>query len=204
MAEKESIYCYYISSDLNFSEMLVSYFSLVASKPRYKIACMYGENLSEESLQVLKDLGLILIDGTSFPLHHTIIKQDGEKDEFLCSSKMYLYSHTEYKKIVYLDPDTYIIQNIDSVFDYPDGSACKHFMSSTGWCNMNGGLMVIVPNMEVFDEFQAQLKTDEQQGYHSYFDDQYYLTLKNNYVKRKDLHIPYEYNFWPFYTHLYQ
>ena len=93
---------------------------------------------------------------------------------------------------------------MDSVFDYPDGSACKHFMKNMGWHNMNGGLMVVVPNKEKFDEFQNQLKTDEANGYHTYFDDQYYLTLKNRYIDRKDLHIPYEYNFWPFFIDQYK
>ena len=47
---KRYTYCYYISSDVNFAELLVSIVTLQATQPRYEIACMYGDKVSEESL----------------------------------------------------------------------------------------------------------------------------------------------------------
>ena len=149
----ENIYCYYISSDWNFSEMLVSLMSLLATNPKYKVAVAYGPKVTTESLNILKDLGLILLDETDHPLDHIIIKSDGTEDKFACSAKLYLYRRTEYKKIVYLDPDTLFISNMDEIFNYPDGSATKHFMDGKSWPGMNGGLMVIEPNLETFNEF---------------------------------------------------
>lgn len=201
---KKYIYCYYISSDYNFSEMLVSISSLIAVHPRYPIAVAYGPKVSQASLDILKDLNLILLNETDHPLAHKVITAEGKEDLFECSAKLYLYRRTEYDKIIYLDPDTLFLQNIDEIFEYSDGSATKHFMDNKAWPGMNGGLMVIEPNKQIFDEFIKQLKKDELSRKHEYPDDQYYLTLKNNFIYRQDKHIPYIYNFFPFFLNQYR
>ena len=45
---------------------------------------------------------------------------------------------------------------------------------------------------------------DKELGYHEYPDDQYYLTLKNNFIHRQDKHIPYIYNFFPYFLNQYR
>jgi glycogenin glucosyltransferase len=62
-------------------------------------------------------------------------------------TKFRLWNMTEYKKIVYLDTDTYVMQPIDELFDYPQLS-CASDPNPPQICNT--GVLVIEPRAELF------------------------------------------------------
>ncbi len=62
------------------------------------------------------------------------------------------------KKLVFLDSDMLIVENIDFLFEYPGFSACSagHFLNSS-WIRLNSGIMVIEPDDKVFRGLMKQL-----------------------------------------------
>lgn len=62
--------------------------------------------------------------------------------------KLYIFSLTQFKKIVYIDSDIFVMKNIDYLFDKPHMSACEdgfsHFENSFDKI-FNAGIMVIEP-----------------------------------------------------------
>ena len=51
---------------------------------------------------------------------------------------------------MYIDADTYIIKNIDELFDYPDMSMSAHHADMEGISN--GGVLVIEPRVGMYEQ----------------------------------------------------
>eukprot|EP00871_Galdieria_phlegrea_P002310 jgi/Galph1/307/GphlegSOOS_G5068.1 len=67
-------------------------------------------------------------------------------------SKLHIWSLTEYQKIVFLDSDMLVMQNIDNLFfEYDELSACPDLYPDT----FNSGIMVLQPNKTTFRNMMA-------------------------------------------------
>ena len=69
--------------------------------------------------------------------------------------KFNVFSLTDYNKVVYLDSDVYVSENIDELFQKPNMSAVaagKGFPSNKYWDELNSGVMVIEPNEGIREE----------------------------------------------------
>ena len=66
--------------------------------------------------------------------------------------KFNIFSLTEYEKVVYLDSDIYVEENIDELFEKPNMSAVvagKSYPLNRSWNELNSGVMVIEPQEEM-------------------------------------------------------
>lgn len=66
------------------------------------------------------------------------------------ASKVALFSLHQYHKLVYIDSDTIVLQNIDELFRYPDGSMIYFPADRCGFT----GLMVFTPKNHKFDYYR--------------------------------------------------
>ena len=73
--------------------------------------------------------------------------------------KLYVFDLVEYDKVVYLDNDTYVLKNIDELFNYPHMSSV---IDDNGcvlpWKENGPGLMVIEPSCNTSLELIENLK----------------------------------------------
>lgn len=65
------------------------------------------------------------------------------------ASKIQLFSLKNWDKLVYIDADTFVLQNIDNLFEYPDGAMVKYPEDNFGF----SGLFVFYPRHHHEDEF---------------------------------------------------
>ena len=108
-------------------------------------------------------------------------------------SKLNIFNLTQFEKIVYIDADMIICENIDDLFNKPHFSAVNAGgFIFPDWVDLNSGLLVIEPKKEIFDdlikileeESSEQIKGD-QDILHIYFP---------NWSEKKELNLGYQYN----------
>lgn len=74
--------------------------------------------------------------------------------------KLFIFDKCQFDKMVYIDSDMMVCENIDSLFECPNMSAvvaggrCK---GNEGWTKLNSGLMIIEPRECLTDELVALL-----------------------------------------------
>jgi alpha-N-acetylglucosamine transferase len=72
--------------------------------------------------------------------------------------KLRLWELEQYHKIVFLDADTLVVQNIDRLFDYPQFVAAPNLYESLADMHrMNSGVFVAQPSQATFDQMLARL-----------------------------------------------
>ena len=91
-------------------------------------------------------------------------------------TKLRAFTLSDYDKVVLLDADTIVLQNIDDAFERPSIAAAPDFLLPD---RFNSGVMVIEPSHDVFARMMAALVTTESydggdQGFlNSFFSDWY-------------------------------
>lgn len=109
-------------------------------------------------------------------------------------TKLQIFSLKEYEKIVYLDADMIICDNIESLFDKPHMSAVISGAAiplNSCWKDLNSGLMVIKPDIKLVKEMRLSIrklssKDGSDQGYLQSF----FVDWRSN----KKLHLPHKFN----------
>ena len=125
--------------------------SLRNSGTSRSLCCLVAEGaLSEDSLAALKTLFSSLAfvplldsgDATNLALL-------GRPELGPTFTKIRLWQLTQFKKVVFLDADTLVLQNIDDLFGRPELSACP----DAGWPDcFNFGVFVAEPSQETFQK----------------------------------------------------
>ena len=180
-----NIYCFYIYDDGRLPELIVALDSLRKTNPKYPIACMIGREVSNETIQfMLNDLHIEVLDGTPWNLSEVIYDAQGNfVSDCNCSGKLNLYRFQQYNKIVYLDTDVWVKQNMDELFDLPDGSMARYCWDEQQ--RTNGGVIVMVPNDNTINDFNNYLEFCKTTVGKFYIpDDQEWMLQKYNDVPR--------------------
>ena len=73
------------------------------------------------------------------------------------ASKISLFELTQYEKLVYIDADTMLLENIDDVMDYPDGSMIGPAPSEKGDEYGFTGMFVFIPKYHRVDFYKCLL-----------------------------------------------
>ena len=72
--------------------------------------------------------------------------------------KLRLWQLEQYQKVVFLDADTLVIQNIDRLFDFPEFVAAPNLYESLAdFHRLNSGVFVAQPSRKTFDDMLARL-----------------------------------------------
>lgn len=186
----EKVYCYYLNDISKLSQLIVSYESLKKTNPRYRTCCLLGNEADTKKINdFLIGLGIQTLIG-DLPLYDTTYKRGSITSIFYCLGKLAILKYLQFSKVVLIDADTLVKHNIDDLFDYPSGSMADHMVSNQS----NGGIIVIEPNLDVFNTLLDVLDTDRAVGKFRYRFDQEFLSDYFKYGTNMELHIDNTYN----------
>lgn len=116
--------------------------SLKTVKSNYPLLVMVLEDIYDFSAPFLAKESNIIIEKIK-PLSYSQAALKGQKYKYLSyiASKLCCFQFKTYDKLIYLDADSIILQNIDDLFNYPDTSMYKELNYERGFA----GLFVICP-----------------------------------------------------------
>lgn len=132
--------------------------SLKTVKSKYPLYCVITDEVSEENIEVLTKLGIRIIHKPQI-VPNGLTYEDGINQTIfgntwhLAMVKLHVFDLTAFDKIVYIDSDVILLQNMDDLFDKPHMTASQGLY--TWWSgpvnnSFNSGLMVIQPNHYIF------------------------------------------------------
>ncbi len=106
-------------------------------------------------------------------------------------TKLRAWELTDFDKVVFLDADTLVLQNIDELFDRPEIAAAPDFFMSD---RFNSGVMVLAPSQRTFDRMVKALSSADSydggdQGFlNSYFENWYGMSVEHRLPAGYNMH----------------
>lgn len=184
-------YITYSCSDSYIPGIIALYKSLRSSGNKEDFVVMVTNDVTENGKELLKDFDLKF-----FEVEKIYYEGKGEvlsryKDtSWKMFTKLNIWRYIEYEKLIYLDADTLVLKNIDDLFEYEELSAVNGGSQMLNYSGIEGGILVINPSNETFNQLIEALKTG---GYDIRMSDQSFL---NDYFTRHGniTHIPETFN----------
>lgn len=122
-----------------------------------EIVCLVTSNISSRVQDILSNICTLVQVDTLRSSDYENLKLLGRPELDITFTKIQLWKLTQYKKIVFLDADTYPLQNIDQLFERPSFSAAP----DAGWPDcFNSGVFVAEPNDAIYHGL-CQLAVDK-------------------------------------------
>lgn len=154
-------------------------YSWKKTNPKYPFYCVVTENITEENIRILTEIGYhVLREPLYIPKSYwTILKSYEETGNYATPigystadltkngwqygwSKLHIFKYTQFDKLLYIDSDTYVVQNIDYLFDYPEwSSVCEWENPKYGSFRLHSGFMLIHPDEKTYNDL-LQLAED--------------------------------------------
>ncbi|NVO22913.1 glycosyltransferase [Donghicola mangrovi] len=149
--------------------------SLVWTGTAADLVVMYTGGVARSDLAPLLALGARLVQVDLLPtsegfntlharrnLHGAAPFTKGEKPSFHTPldnfAKLRLWQMTDYVSVVFLDADTLVLQNIDTLFDYPQFCAAPNvYEELADFHRMNSGVFTARPSAETYEAMLAEL-----------------------------------------------
>lgn len=155
---KNYTYVTTLSTDNYLCGVLMLNLTLKQVKSRYPLFVLCSHNLSQETMAILKrnDLQYSLL--TEHIQTPSIELPEDHAHWQYTFDKLFVWTLTQFDKVVYLDSDMQIVQNIDDLFDHPHMSAViADKFAEPGLTKLNSGLMVIEPDIREFEGMKSLL-----------------------------------------------
>lgn len=185
--------------------LLTMYESLKQTKTKYPLTVIVNEEISNKTINILKNNGITVIVKPKFKVDREIIdKNDSSKFSHWSNTfdKLYIFELTQFDKIIYIDSDMLVLKNLDHLFEKPNLSAvvAGNFYPGNGdWVKLNSGLMVIKPEAGILSKFVSIMKQMKDRP--ELLGDQNIIQeYAPNWEFQKELHLGHEYNL--FFSHL--
>jgi lipopolysaccharide biosynthesis glycosyltransferase len=150
------------------------------------------DSIEKEAILELErtNLQFKLIQSISNPYDHGKDER-GVKSTY---DKLWTFALDEYDKLVFLDADLIICENIESLFEKPHMSAVvagKLLPENMNWADLNSGVMVVNPDKALFSKFQSLFgKVFSADGTDQGFLNSYY----SDWNSKNELHLHHRYN----------
>jgi lipopolysaccharide biosynthesis glycosyltransferase len=201
-------YVTYISNDRDYKGVLLLNYNLKKYNHKYNLSCIVLENVSQRVKNILTKSNILLHDiNLESVLNEFGIV--GEYSSYIVNKHYYgkfLIFKLPYDKIVFLDSDVFIRQNIDNLFLFDTNN--KMFMTydvGTTTHNetvlvlfkthvFNSGVIITEPSIDTYNKCYTSLKTYEN-NINDLGTDQ---TILNALFANKDIHVeilPFKYNY---------
>lgn len=192
----------YGNSNYFLGALLLGY-SIKKTGTKHDIVIMVTDDVPKEQIYVLSKYYNIIKKIDIIKSHEDYIKKSRFVDVF---TKLHVFKLTEYKKVIMLDIDMLVINNMDKLFNlkapaayvpslrkYKHGQPIKKnkFVKNKRLIRrINAGLMLLEPNMEHYNFFLSDVKKkkninlNHEQDYLTYFyaDKWTYIHLLYNYL----------------------
>lgn len=146
-----------LSTENYLEGVLVLYKSLLNSKTKYPFTVILSERISKKTENILhsKKIQTIRITNEFNFNNYNNINLSGPVHWKYTFEKLNIFSLTDYEKIVFLDSDMLIMENIDELFDKKHmsavGPAGGKYPGNENYNGLNSGLLVIEPNKNDFE-----------------------------------------------------
>jgi glycogenin len=131
--------------------------SLKRTGTPYPFATAVSAHIPREFDDVLERAGIIvrrIPESTAIP--KDMIENNGHWGRTF--DKVHLFGLSEFEKLVYVDSDMIVLENMDELFDKPHMSAVPAgLLVHKDWTRLNGGLLVIEPEDHLADGIFATL-----------------------------------------------
>ena len=177
-------YACVLSTNNYLEGVLVLNNNLKKLNSKYDLLCLINETITEESKRILEENNIKYKEFKSvkYKVQHTSIWNN-------TFDKFNIFLLEEYEKVVYLDADLLILENLDFLFDYDTPAMVIDRPNYTD--RYNSGVLVIKPDKEVF---KILVRMKEQQSlYNKLIGDQ--DILNDYYLETSKINrIPDEYN----------
>ena len=138
--------------------------SLKKVKSKYDLVVVITKNTSPKLETILTNIGIRVIRlAREINIPSEIIENN---KKIGCShwnntlEKLCIFELDEFDKIVYLDSDMMVLENIDELFDKPHMSAVvagNSYPGNQNWVELNSGCLVVKPQKGLLNEFIAIL-----------------------------------------------
>lgn len=151
-----------ILSSENFLPGVKKLYKAIRKFSDKEVVVFIGDEISLETEQELKDLGLSVIRENEPVFDEGIISERQAMDRWNKTLfKLVIFREHGYEKFVYLDSDLLIRDNIDDLFEKPEWSAVPDelFFPKYGRKGMNAGVMVVKPSEETYRTLIELTKT---------------------------------------------
>lgn len=144
---------------------------------KYPFYCIVTEDITESNINILKSIGYeVIVDKSYIPdSYYEALKKYENSDEIptgnstsdltkngwqFAWSKLLIFKYTQFDKLLFIDADSYIIKNLDDVFDRPAWSSIGEYDSIwRGTHRFCCNFMLIHPDIDVYNEL-LQLAED--------------------------------------------
>ena len=137
--------------------VITTIMTLQHTNTNYPISVLVTNDVCTENISILLGLNahVLLVDKIKprhedYEVETDVLVHLKQKGFHSALSKFYIYNLTQFQKIVYLDSDTWVLQNIDDLFNYPNGAAVPDVYGTVD--NFCSGLLVVEPNEETYNQ----------------------------------------------------
>ena len=157
-------------------------------RSKYQLLCVVNENIDTETRNTLKNFDIPYKEMKSLNMCDI---DDSFRWKFTFD-KLNVFDLTEFKKIVYLDLDFLILENIDNLFEIDKFAMVSDNRTDEEYfCS---ALMVIKPDKENYEGLISLIKhkhitegMGDQDIINEYFDDIYVIPIEYNFIKGIEL-----------------
>ncbi len=122
-------------------------YSLKQVKAKYPLVVLIPDNADTETKELVRLLDIMVIEAPEIEIDSTLIAANRSKRWNETFFKLQVFGLTQFDKLVFLDADMVLFQNIDELFERPHMSAvpagiCAH----PDYNGINSGMMVLIPD----------------------------------------------------------
>lgn len=145
-------YITFLGSDNYLIGTLALIESLKAVRSKKPIVVLVSNAVSNKTLEVLEKMDIKYIKVKDIKLPKEVSENNKTVNQSQWDKtfgKLYIFGMTDFDKLVFLDSDIFVKENIDELFDKPNMSAVfagKSYPGNEEWeKSLNSGVMVITP-----------------------------------------------------------
>lgn len=202
------IFLTYLSNDRDYKGALALNYMIKKHKSKYKLACIILENVTDDVINILQQNNIILY---KYSLTETLKLFNYEQHfiDYLISKNYYgkllMYELSIHDKIIYLDTDLLIRNNIDHLF-LKDCSENKCYMTFDTEYNsenhdillrnniFNSGVIIFKPDKNICHKSFLYLKINYENNINALKTDQDIFQIMNDNNDINVQHLEYKYN----------
>ena len=158
-------YLTYVCSDNFIPGVVALYNSVRLSNCNNDFIVLVTDDVSQESRDILNKKNLKIVDADKIYYNgqhkDKILDRYGKVDQsWKMFTKINIWKQVEYSKIIYLDADTLVLNNIDELFDVEELGAVIGGSVMLNYSGIEAGVLVVKPDINTYNNIIDALKSD--------------------------------------------
>jgi glycogenin len=156
------VYITCVSTDNYIDGVLALNESLRRVKSAFPLVVLVSKGISDTGKHKIMQHGMEVIEATEniLPSEAIAVNQTSNVSHWnFTFDKLLIFGLTQFEKLVFLDSDLLILENLDFLFDKPHMTATKADTVIKDWNWLNSGTMVIVPDVDILEGLKREAKT---------------------------------------------